>query len=169
MRRSLFWMVLFAALTGFCQAVAAVNVTVSFVHPEQFVDAKSPRGESDQRLLALAKHLQWLGQRYLPADQTLRVEVLNVDLAGRERVLTRSGQTVRIDNGRADWPEITLRYLLQGGGQTLQQGEEVVTDMNYLNHVNTYDGSDPLRYEKAMLERWFRQRFEPAPAAKRGG
>ena len=162
MRRHLPWILLLAALA--CQAAPAVNVTVSFIHPEQFIDAKDARGESDKRLLAMAKHLQWLGSRYLAADQTLRVEVLDVDLAGRERFLMRSGQEVRIDNGKADWPEIKLRYTLQAGGQVVQQGEEVVTDMGYLAHANSYDSGDPLRYEKQMLERWFRGHFEHAPA-----
>ena len=165
MRRKLPGILLFVALIALAafasvgQVAAAVNVTVSFVHPEHFIDAQHAKGESDQPLLGIAQHLQWLGERYLPAGQTLRIEVLDVDLAGSERFLTRAGREVRIDNGRADWPQIKLRYVLQANGSTLQQGEEVVSDMNYLNHINSYSDGDPLRYEKLMLEEWFRGRF----------
>jgi hypothetical protein len=36
-------------------------------------------------------------------------------------------------------------------------GEERITDMMYLQGHNRYDSGASLRYEKQMLDRWFRK------------
>ena len=52
-----------------------------------------------------------------------------------------------------------LRYQLKLGDQVLASGEETVSDMDYLQRINAYPTSDPRRYEKRMLDDWFRQRL----------
>ena len=56
------------------------------------------------------------------------------------------------------WPRMQLRYRLTQGGRTLEQREESISDRNYLD-TSSGRVSDPLRYEKNMLEAWFRDRF----------
>jgi len=65
------------------------------------------------------------------------------------------------------WPSIKLRYVLKQGEQVLAGGEETVSDMAYLDHINSYPSSDPLRYDKRMLDRWFQQRLIERTAASR--
>ena len=61
--------------------------------------------------------------------------------------------------GGADWPSFQLRYKLSGGNQAQKQGEERVADLNYTGHIASYGNRDPLRYEKQMLDGWFKARF----------
>lgn len=117
------------------------------------------RLEKKATLESLAKYLRSLGQRYLPADQTLKVEVLDVDLAGIVRPSRRTGTPLRIVNGGADWPRIKLRYVLEAPGQARLSGEETVTDMDYAHSLGSSGASEPLHYEKQMLADWFKARF----------
>jgi len=57
-------------------------------------------------------------------------------------------------------PSITLRYTLSPAGTIVAEGQDVLTDINYMTHVGTRSmGRDPLRFEKALLDGWFRARF----------
>ncbi|HMC17367.1 MAG TPA: DUF3016 domain-containing protein, partial [Albitalea sp.] len=111
-------------------------------------------------LQTLERHLQALAQHRLPSDQVLKVEVLDVDLAGEERPSRRSGRDLRILRGGADWPRIQLRYTLEVNGRLLRSGEETLTDMSYLQGPIGAYGTDPLRYEQRMLDKWFERLVE---------
>jgi hypothetical protein len=138
-------------------AQAAGTVEVRFVEPERFTDIGFQTLDRERDLQEIAAHLHKLGQR-LPEGQTLRIEVLDVDLAGH--VWPRGIGELRILRGRADWPAISLRWTLQQGGETLASGEERITDMNYLTGIPPSVRLGALPYEKRMLARWFGERFE---------
>ena len=145
----------------------AGTASVVFVHPESFTDMGKWPGDLSQAdyQAQLSHHIEQLAARTLPAPQTLSIEVLDVDLAGRLEPLRRSGDQIRVMRG-VTWPSIRLRYTLKQGGQVIAQGEETVADMNYLDPTNSYREDEPLRYEKRMLDRWFHRRLvelEPAP------
>jgi Protein of unknown function (DUF3016) len=140
-------------------ASAAGTVNVTFVDPDNFYDAGNSKHDVPDNLKVLEQHLQQLGQRYLPDGQVLDISVLDVDLAGYMKPLARSAREVRVARGAADWPSFKLRYTLQANGQPIKNGDEVVADMNYGRHGQSYSSRDPLRYEKQMLEGWFRSRF----------
>jgi hypothetical protein len=148
------YVVALAAAMGSSQAA----VTVTFHEPEKFTDVGRYRNDTDATLKTLEGHLQNLGKQYLPPNENLAIEILDVDLAGEERF--RGTQNVRIQHGGADWPRIRLRYTLERDGRKEPAREEMVSDMNYqwrpLPSV-----SEALGYEKRMLEEWFRKRFEP--------
>jgi hypothetical protein len=141
---------------GAAQAGGVVNVT--FVEPEKFYDAGNNKHEEPINLKVIEQFLQDLGKRYLPDGQVLNLEVLDVDLAGYVRP-TRTGTELRVVRGKADWPSFSLRYDLVAGGQSLKHGEERVKDLTYTGHIQSYGTRDPLRYEKQMLDAWFRERF----------
>jgi hypothetical protein len=139
----------------------AGTVTVAFLHPQTYSDTGTTSSDRDRHLQTLAQHLQGLGARLLPPDQVLKLEVLDVDLAGTVQHFYRSGQDVRVMNGRADWPRIQLRYTLGGNdGAVLRSGEETVADMNYLGPGTLgRSAGEALAYEKQMLEKWFQLRW----------
>ncbi len=140
---------------GAAQAGGVVNV--SFVEPDKFYDSGNNQFDKPTNLKTIASFLQELGKRHLPEGQVLDIEVLNVDLAGYAKP-TRHGD-LRFVRGRADWPSVQLRYKLAQDGQTLKQGEERVADLNYTGHIQSYANRDPMKYEKQMLDGWFRERF----------
>ena len=97
----------------------------------------------------------------LPDGQTLRLEVLDLDLAGEMRTMfSRGGQEIRVLRGRADWPHMKVRYTLQDSTGTIKTGEAQLADMSYLDHTPplTLDYGD-LGYEKRMVKEWFKQTF----------
>ena len=145
-------------------AQAAGTVQVSYVQPDKFADAANSRHEIDNTLRQLTGHFEALGQRYLADGQKLSIEVLDIDLAGEMRPFRRSLQDVRVLKGRADWPHIKLRYTFESSGQAPRSGEQDVSDMAYLQRIGHYGDSDPLRYEKRMLDEWFAAQFGAADA-----
>jgi Protein of unknown function (DUF3016) len=157
----------FAVMAGAAPARAGGSVSVSFSGDATFSDAGAAHHDRELNLAILTRHLQGLGQRYLPDGEALSVEILDLDLAGALRLSHRAVGEVRIVRGRADWPRIKLRYSLAANGQTLQSATESLADLNYLGHIGTYSSSDPLRYEKRMLEDWFKARFVEHLAAQK--
>lgn len=129
-------------------------LTVTFVHPETYTDASKSYGYgSDPHVLdAIRQHLQKLAARELPPGYSLSIEILDVDLAGY--VDWRYRGEVRVIRD-ATWPRMTLRYSLMHGEQTIAVEQERINNMNFNWGVNLYGYSDPLRYEKAMLDDWF--------------
>ena len=150
-------LLLFAAIAMLAAASEAA-VVVTFKDPDKFADVRSERDTRDNILAEIEAHLQHLGKTYLPAGETLRIEVLDIDLAGEERFGPRSITGNRVLTGRADWPRIRLRYTLEAPGRPADSREETLSDMNYLDRPMT-SGVERFPYEKRMLDEWFRRRF----------
>jgi hypothetical protein len=152
-------------------AVAA-DLSVAFVHPENYRDAAYSRRMGSERDRAevmrdVEQHLVGLAERRLPPGEALRIEVLDIDLAGWfEPFVPRTGTDLRILRD-VTWPRMTVHYRLTRGDEVLADGDERIADMNYLMVSNRYSVSDRLRYEKAMLDDWFDRRIVrrlPPPA-----
>ena len=141
---------------------AGAIVTVKFDNPGQYRDA-SLEGTyqvdaGEPALREIGSHLRKLGERYLSPEETLSVEVLDVDLAGRFEPWRMQFHRVRIMDSLT-WPMIRLRYTFHGGDRTGLSAEERVVDQTYLGRQRTYFSGDRLGYEKQMLDDWFRARF----------
>ena len=137
---------------------ASAGVTVTFSHPENYADLPFSPWDREQILKDLNEHFGRLSAK-LPAGQDLKIEVLDVDLAGRLKPGFRGGQDIRILRGGADWPHIHLRYTLESAGQVIASGEEHLSNMMYLDRINRYASGDPLRYEKQMIDDWFKEKI----------
>ncbi len=149
------------ALSAATPALAAGKVEVSFVQPDRFADIGRNPADRERALQALRQHMESLAPR-LPDGQTLKLEVLDVDLAG-ELQPDRTSTELRVLRGRADWPRITLRYAVLQDGRTLKSGEEQIADMTYLDQVMPMPMAASLPYEQRMIGRWFATRIVPAP------
>lgn len=139
----------------------AGTVSVTFVDTDHYADAGTEKWEEKGNLDALAGHLQRLGERMLPANQVLKVEVLDVDLAGTVLPRRRNGTPERKVRGMADFPKMHVRYTLESPGAAPRTGDEWVSDMNYTRGPSSPHQSQPLFYEKRMLDTWFKDRFAP--------
>lgn len=101
----------------------------------------------------------------LPAGQTLRITVNDVDLAGRVWPASFVGMGHEIGDVRyiksIDIPRFMLSYqLLDETGKTIQSDERVaIKDMNFQHRANGFFKSDNLRYEKNLLLDWFENTF----------
>lgn len=145
-----------AGLAALSSATAtAGGVTVTFSQPEHYLDFPFSEYDRNELLKETADHFSKMASR-LPANQELKVEVLDYDLAGEIWPSFGFPRDYRILRGQADWPSMNVRYTLTENGQVIKSGEEGIRDMAYLNHFNRYFTGDPLRYEKHMVEKWFR-------------
>jgi hypothetical protein len=157
---------LFAGLSGFAAGSASAAVTVNYVEPDKFSDLPFVPWEREDTLKTFTEHFTRLGNS-LPPGQDLRIEVLDIDLAGRAIPSVRAGRDMRVLRGQADWPRMQFRYVIEQNGQVLKSGEAQLSSMNYLDQHTRYFDSEPLRYEKQMIDDWFEKNIGPLPRSRR--
>jgi hypothetical protein len=138
-------------------ASASAGATVTFVQPEKFTDVPFTTWDREHVLKDLQGHFDKLAAK-LPAGQQLNVEVTDIDLAGETWPARLHGRDIRIMKGGADWPRISLRYSITEGDKVVKSGQENLADMAYQFNMTRYGDDDALRYEKRMLDNWFRER-----------
>lgn len=144
------------ALPASAATAATAAASVSYVEPDRFTDVPFTPWERERVLKQLTAHFDKLAAS-LPPGQELKVEVLDLDLAGQTKPNFRGGQDLRVMNGGADWPHIHLRYSITEGGKVIKSGEEKLSNMQYLDRMNRYGNTELLRYEKQMLDDWFKK------------
>ena len=152
--KTLFGKLAVAGLLALGAGAASAGVTVNYVESDKFADLPFTPWEREEVLRDLADHFTKLGEA-LPPGYDLKVEVTEIDLAGREYPNVRSGRELRVLKGMADWPMMELRYTLTNNGQVVNSGSARLQDMSYLNRVSRFSDGDSLRYEKRMIEDWF--------------
>ena len=108
-------------------------------------------------LRAVREHLVELGERYLPLGQTLTIEILDIDLAG-EFEWWHTQYDIRFLRNVTS-PRMQIRYVLEENGRIIGQAEEWISDTAYLMMASP-SRSGVMPYEKRMMTRWFRSRFE---------
>jgi hypothetical protein len=138
---------------------AGGRANVAFVDPQRFSDVARTVADRERELRSLQAHFDRRAAG-LPDGQSLRVEVIDVDLAGTDYPMMFQHQGGRVLSGRADGPRIELRWALLDRGQVLRAGEDRLTDPGYLFLSRRQDASDgDLPYEKRMIDAWFADRF----------
>ncbi len=143
-----------AGLLALGAGMASAEVKVTYIESDKFADLPFSPWDRENILERITEHFNKLGER-LPQGQDLTIEVIDIDLAGREYPAPRSGRDLRVMKGMADWPTMDLRYLLTQDGKVLKEGKAKLSDMSYMQRINRASDSDPLRYEKRMIDDWF--------------
>jgi hypothetical protein len=143
-------------------AIAAI-VDITFVAPEHYTDGGGkgglrdvPTKEAVER--EIRAHFVNLAGHNLAPNQTLKIEILDIDLAGRRDVLGAGVNDIRVYD-ELNSPRIKLRYALEEDGHAVLNGEEALADPLYLNSLAPSSTGDPLRYERPMLTKWFLARI----------
>jgi len=156
-------LLLIAVLNG---SPVLAEVTVRFEPAERYTDlalsgASTPAVQNDL-LNQFEKHLKQLGESYLPEGDTLEIAIQDIDMAGAMEPWQTPGLIdTRIIRDIYP-PRFSLHYLWRGkSGELKADKQEQLTDLNYLTWLDSsrYLNNDPLRYEKTLLDRWFRQTF----------
>lgn len=137
-------------------------VQVQWTDPGEFSELRQSRNrweaERGNWVVKLAEHLRKQADKQLPAGQTLAVTITDIKRAGDYE----PWRGPRLDDVRFMRdiypPRISLQFTLTGaGGQVLDQGERKLVGSGYLHGNPRPSDTDPLRYEKQLLDDWLRR------------
>ncbi|MGM9513091.1 DUF3016 domain-containing protein [Roseateles sp. DB2] len=158
------WKIGLAALiagVGMAGVAQAAELDMHFQPLDKYRDLGRSVSEREDIQKALSAHFQRLAER-LPAGQTLKIDLLEINRAGEMDFRQRLPDQIRVMR-EVTWPQMDFSYALLEGGKEIKSGKASLSDMNYL-HGSTvrYTDGDPLRYEKPMIDKWFDAEFGKA-------
>lgn len=106
----------------------------------------------------LAEYLRKEAGERLAPGQSMDVTITDIQRAGRfEPGLGFRWDSVRIMRDIYP-PRMTLDVRITGAdGQVLAQGQHKLADTSYLMNSSLLGNTDPLRYEKRMIDDWLRR------------
>ncbi len=142
-------------------AKPAPRVDVVYVNPEKVTDVKDSAYSTDkgrdEYLSNLKEHIESKVDKYIPAGQHLALRITDVDMAGDfEPQRGPRFDDVRIIKDIYP-PRVNLEFkLTDANGKVLKEGERKISDINFMATINNYFPDDTLRYEKQLLDDWFR-------------
>jgi Protein of unknown function (DUF3016) len=136
------------------------NVTIQYVSPEKFTDFRIYGRDAQWSASYFASQISdylspRLNRKFPNAKVTLRFT--DIDLAGRYKNSSQRGPNVRVNRGVITPARMSFIFILQdGSSRTLASGSTRITDTS--NPRSTVarqrSASEPLYYEKQMLEKW---------------
>lgn len=144
-------------------------VAVQWTDPAQFSEIRLSANRSEARrgtwVRDLAGYLRKRAALRLPQGDRLEVTITNIERAGDYE----PWHGFRADSIRymrdVYPPRIDLDFKLVGaGGDILAQGSRKLSDVSYLMGSPRAGDSDPLRYEKQLIDDWLRKELK-APDA----
>jgi hypothetical protein len=147
-------------------------VEVVYVNPEAFAaqrDAMRPSpAVRDQYLADLKRYLERQAAGRVADGDTLVVKITDVQLAGlNDPLLHPPGASVRIVRDVTP-ARIDLGFTLtRADGSVLREGRRELRSTGYPRDPRV-DPSDPLRYEKALLDDWLAREFPRTGATAPG-
>ncbi|AGH42842.1 DUF3016 domain-containing protein [Paraglaciecola psychrophila] len=149
------------------QVLAQAEVEIEWDKPEKYRDVR-PSNESRKRFMeatfeGINEYMHELASS-LPDNQKLRMKVTDLDLAGQVWPASFVGLGQGTSDVRVikniDIPRMNFSYqLLDTSGAVIQQADVDLKDMSFMDRGNRFFDSESLRYEKNMLQRWFKQEF----------
>ena len=145
---------------------AAGPVGVSWSDPGQFTEVRYSRNRWESKrgnwVVQLAEYLRKGTEKVLPAGQRVEYNITDIKLAGDyEPWRGSNAQDVRIVRDVYP-PRMTFTFTRYGAdGQVIEQGERKLSDMGFLSSGGSTLNSDPLRYEKRMVDDWIRRELKP--------
>lgn len=109
---------------------------------------------------SLGDDLRKHADRVLPPGQQLEVTINDIKLAGAFEPWRRvEQQDIRILKDIYP-PRVELHFKLVGSdGRTLREGDKKLVDGAYLQHSVAANSTDPLRYDKRLLDDWVSREF----------
>jgi len=141
-------------------------VQVDWTDPAQFSDIRHSgnrwEAERGNWVEQLAKHLQKSAVKRLPPGERLQVTITDIKRAGQyEPWHGPNLQNTRFVRDLYP-PRISLSFKrTDAQGNVIDQGERKLVDSAFLMGNSLLSDSDPLRYEKGLLDDWLRRELKP--------
>ena len=159
-------------LAGFASADQS-RVTVNWAPADQLTEVKQNPMERGQMRAkdwqgALTAYVQKRADRQLPPGQRLDVTFDDIKLAGDyEPWHSLQAQDIRFMKDIYP-PRATVTYkLTDADGRTIKEGTSKLLDMAYMERGTPTTETDPLRFDKRMLDDWLRKEFRDDRTASR--
>jgi hypothetical protein len=167
----LFYSILGLVAAGALGAAAnpAPRTEVIFDHPEKFTDVRDASIPSDKGRDAILENIRvYLVRRtesMVPAGDKLTITFTDIDLAG-EYEPWRGPQFDDVRIVKSIYPPaFKFTYAVTDpAGRVVRGGSEDIRDLNFQMRL-TIDVTDPLRYEKDILDEWARSKLRGLPKA----
>jgi hypothetical protein len=137
-------------------------VLVHFHEPMQFTDFKETSFPSERMTRALmvdfARAIRRATLRHLPEGYSIQVTFNDIDLAGQlASEMGASDQDVRVIRDIYP-PRLRFVYTVRGPtGEVLAEGEENLSDLNFMASVPHLRRQDPFIYETELFRNWVRK------------
>lgn len=146
-------------------------ISVAWADPAGFTELRHSRNRWDSErgswLADLAKYMRTRAEAQLPAGERLQLTIVDVDRAGDYEPWRGVGQQdIRIIRDIYP-PRMTVAFKrFDAGGALLAEGERRITDPAFLINAAPFNDTDPLRYEKRMIDSWLRREFRDTVATR---
>jgi len=147
-------------------------VSVKWDDPAKFTEIRqsSNRFEAERGdwVQQLARYLQTTAAKPLQPGQTLDVTLVDIKRAGDyEPWHGPRGRDIRIMRDIYP-PRISLQYTLKDAtGRIVSEGDARLSDSGYLHNLGLKSDSDPLRYEKRLIDDWVKRQLATQATAAR--
>ena len=136
------------------------TVDVKYTEPEKFIDFASTLSSKQnyKRLISeFSYQLNRLSRRVLKDGQQLKVNFLDIDMAGRISPNTYDLRSVKIDTDRS-----VLNFdfiLVDKKGQEIASGHEKLTthSLRFINNRANWFNESQFKYELAMFDKWLKK------------
>ena len=144
-------------------------VSVAWADPATFTELKASgnRFESAQGdwLIQLAKYMRKQADKQLAPGNKLELTIVDIQRAGRyEPWHGLDRQNIRMIRDIYP-PRMTVKYReTDANGAVVAEGERKLTDPAFMVNSGMINDSDPLRYEKRMIDSWLRRDFNRTAA-----
>jgi len=141
-------------------------VSVQWRDPARFSELRNSRNRSEARrgdwVMQLATYLRKRAEKRLPPGQRLDVEITDIQRAGNyEPWHGIQFHDVRFLRDLYP-PRIDLTFeRLDADSVVIATGERRLSDFAYLSSAAGAGHSDPLRYEKRLIDRWLARELSP--------
>lgn len=114
-------------------------------------------------LQELAQYMRKRANPRLAPGEHLDLNIVDIDRAGQyEPWLDINLQNTRIVRDRYP-PRMTVQFRhMDASGNVVAEGERKLTDQAFLLNASPINSSDPLRYEKRMIDAWLHRELDTA-------
>lgn len=147
-------------------------VSVKWEDPAKFTEIRQStnrfEAERGDWVQQLARYLQTAAAKPLQPGQRLDVTLVDIKRAGDyEPWHGPRGRDIRIMRDIYP-PRISLQYTLKdASGRIVSEGDARLSDTGYLHNIGLKSDSDPLRYEKRLIDDWVKRQLTAQATAAR--
>jgi len=147
-------------------------VQVSWTDPAQFSEIRQSTNRFEAQrgnwVEQLATYVQTSAGKQLQPGQRLEVTLTDIKRAGDyEPWHGPRADGIRIMRDIYP-PRITLQYTLKDAtGRIVDEGEAKLSDSGYLHNIGLRSDSDPLRFEKRLIDDWVKRQLTTQATAAR--